>query len=95
MLFTHNPFPRSHLETGSIFIRIPLEARNVAGARDIHFLLASDKCRVRYVFTPVSLHLGGVSVPSPLRAFLAGVAATDHAAGGDEQVAPGQVARPA
>lgn len=69
MLFTHNPFPRSHLETGSVFVSIHLEAWNFAGADDIYLLLASDKCRVSYVFTPVSLDLGDRTILIPYVSF--------------------------
>lgn len=62
MLFTHNPFPRSHLETGSVFLSIHLETWNFAGTSDIHLLLASDKCRASYAFTSVSLCLGDITI---------------------------------
>lgn len=69
MLFTHNPYPRSHLETGSVFLSIHLEAWNFAGTDDIYLLLASDKCRVSSVFTPVSLCLRNITILTPYMPF--------------------------
>lgn len=55
-----------------MFISIHLEAWHLAGTDNAHLLLASDKCRVDYAFTPVYLQPGDVIIPSPFFMCLSG-----------------------